>query len=62
MSTSASSSKSDFETAHKRIMTKESRAVTRQKLIEYILPDAFIAAISLNVLYTLINNTLRPNP
>ena len=62
MSTSASSSESDFETARARIMTEESRAATRQKLMEHTLPDAFLTAFSLAALRNPVDMALQPDP
>ena len=62
MSTSASSSESDFETAHARIMTEDSRAAARKRLMSHKLPEAFMTAMSLTALESPIDNALRADP
>ena len=62
MSTSDSNSDTDFETAHARIMTEDSRQATRQRLMNHTLPEAFVTALSLTALQDPVNNALRPDP
>ena len=56
------SSGSDFETAHARIFTEESRARTREKLMSIKLPEAFLTAMSLAAISTPVDDALRPDP
>ena len=61
-STLNSNSESDFETSHARIMTEESRAVARKKLMHHKLPDAFLTAFSLAALQDPVDVALLPDP
>ena len=56
------SSGSDFETAHARIFTEESRARTRDKLMNIKLPETFLAAMSLSAISSPVDDALRPDP
>ena len=62
MSTSQSSSESEHEGKRQNVYSEESRALTREKLMNIQLPEAFIAAMSLTALSTPIDNALRPDP
>ena len=60
--TMSDSSGSDFETAHARIYTEESRAKAREKLMSIKLPEAFLTAMSLTAISSPVDDALRPDP
>ena len=62
MSTSESSSESNYEKATARIHSEDSRAATRRKLQDIKLPEAFLTAMTLATLQSPIDNALRPDP
>ena len=56
------SSDSDFETAHARIFTEDSRTKARERLGAVELPEAFLSAFSLTAISTPVDDALRPDP
>jgi len=62
ISTSESSSESDFQEAHTKLYTEGSRAAARRKLARIALPDVFLTAFSLAALKHPVNDALRPDP